>query len=299
MDSAQSLRMTDVSYPFRASAALNQGKLTRRQLRGRHYQRLFQDVYLAQGAVADLRTRSYAAYLLVADHGALAGYSALEWLGAQAAPRDADAEVLLPQGAFRERPGLRVHRDRLSDDEVCTVKGVNVTTPVRTAYDLARWLPLVDAVVAVDALCRHCYVKPERIRSIHDRYPRVRGRRRVEPVIALADPRAESPMETRLRLNLVMHGLPKPTPQHWVTGPGGRRARLDLAYPEFLMAIEYDGDHHRNREVYATDRRRDNWLTEVGWLILRFAAADALGQPEAIARQVGQALHQRSHRPRT
>jgi len=289
--------MTDILYPFRGSEALEQGKLTRRQLRGYRYQRLFPDVYLAQGTVADLHTRSYAAYLLIADHGVLAGYSALEWLGAQAAPRDADAEVLLPQGAFRERPGLRVHRDKLADDEVCTVKGVNITTPVRTAYDLARWLPLADAVVAVDALCRHCHVKPERIRSVHNRYPRVRGRRRVEPVIALADPRAESPMETRLRLNLVMYGLPKPVPQHWVIGPNGRRARLDLAYPEFSVAIEYDGDHHRNREVYATDRRRDNWLAEAGWLILRFTATDALGQPEAIAQHVRQALHQRSHQP--
>jgi very-short-patch-repair endonuclease len=82
-----------------------------------------------------------------------------------------------------------------------------------------------------------------------------------------------------------------------VIGPNGRRARLDLAYPEFSVAIEYDGDHHRNREVYATDRRRDNWLAEAGWLILRFTATDALGQPEAIAQHVRQALHQRSHQP--
>ncbi|MGH3931933.1 MAG: hypothetical protein ACRDTF_18385 [Pseudonocardiaceae bacterium] len=67
-------------------------------------------------------------------------------LGARVAPRDADAEVVVPGGEFRECRGLRVHREQLATDEVETVEGLLVTTAVRTAYDLARWSTLVEGV---------------------------------------------------------------------------------------------------------------------------------------------------------
>jgi hypothetical protein len=95
-----------------------------------------------------------------------------------------------------------VHRDLLADDEVTTVDGVAVTTPLRTAWDLARWLPTVEAVVAVDALARVGGFDPHALLRIQQRYPRARWRRRVPGVVDLSDPRAESPMETRSRLLL-------------------------------------------------------------------------------------------------
>jgi hypothetical protein len=87
--------------------------------------------------------RTHAAYLLVKDRGGvLAGYSAALLLGAGCAPFDAPAEVLVPTDA-RCHPGLRVCRDRLVDSEIATVAGHRVTSAARTAWDLARRLPLV------------------------------------------------------------------------------------------------------------------------------------------------------------
>jgi very-short-patch-repair endonuclease len=63
--------------------------------------------------------------------------------------------------------------------------------------------------------------------------------------------------------------------QYVVRTPGGLFvARLDLAYPQHKLGIEYEGDHHRGRAVYRNDLRRINSLRTCGWTVLRFAAAD-------------------------
>lgn len=73
------------------------------------------------------------------------------------------AEVTV-SGRQREHPGLLVHRDRLAPDEIQLVDGLWVITPLRTAFDLARLLDLVEGVVAaVDALANHCRFHPDLI----------------------------------------------------------------------------------------------------------------------------------------
>lgn len=283
----------DGAKPFRGSDAIADGLLTRKQLRGAKYQRIFPNIYLHRNYYADLRARSLAAYLYVRERGVLAGYSAAELHGAHCAPNDAEAEVLVPRFGLRSRPGLRVHRDVAFDEEIVDLDGVLATSPVRTAFDLARWLPLLEAVVAVDFLARVTGFTPPDVEKLNKRHPYVPWRTRIGPVLSLVDPRSESPMESRLRLAMLLRGLPAPTSQHWVEGPNGQRARLDLAYPEVFVAIEYDGNHHRDRETYAVDRRRDNWLSQMGWLILRFTSDDVLRRPNDTVEQIRRGLTKR------
>ena len=73
-------------------------------------------------------------------------------------------------------------------------------------------------------------------------------------------------------------------------GVGFFVARLDLAYPERRLGVEYEGDHHRGRSVFAHDLRRINALKLLGWRVLRFGAADVFGQPDRIVAQVRAAL---------
>ncbi|MBV8992611.1 MAG: hypothetical protein JO287_02660 [Pseudonocardiales bacterium] len=112
--------------------------------------------------------------------------------------------------------GPYVHRDLLADDEITDAGGLLTTTAVRTAWDLARWLPTVEAVVAMDALAKLGRFTPGAVLQIHGRYPRARWRLRVPGVIDLCDPRAESAMESRARLVLVLRGLPRPELQYRV-----------------------------------------------------------------------------------
>lgn len=277
----------DLNGPFRGSAAVAAGLLTPGVLRGPGYRRLYPDIYVAAGRKVDLVLTSLAAHVLVAGRGVLAGWSAAELLRASCAPPEAPATVLmLPGRQRRPCPGLVVHRGAMSPDETTWRLGCRVTTAVRTAFDLARWAPaLVEKVVAVDALAFRHRFAVDAVRTLALRYVGVHGGAELPRVLSLANPLAESPMETRLRLALVLGGLPASAVQHRVTG-FGRSYRLDLAYPEVLLAIEYDGAEHREAAQARRDLEREAVLTRLGWTVLRFSAGTVLHEPARVAATV-------------
>jgi len=270
--------------PFRGDEALAAGTVTRNELYGPRFRRLFPGVFVPAGLAVDFAVRTRAAYLLVKDRGGvLAGYSAALLLGADCAPRNAPAEVLVPSDA-RGHPGLRVRRDRLAESERTVVAGCRVTTAARTAWDLARRLPLVEAVVATDALARLGPFAPADLLARRLAEPGARGSQRLPEVVGLCDHRAESPMETRLRLALVRGGLPRPEVQFPVRDAHGfTLARVDLAYPPARLAIEYDGAWHLDRRRWSLDRERDITLAAEGWQTLRFGP-DAIDMWQTVRR---------------
>ena len=86
-------------------------------------------------------------------------------------------------------------------------------------------------------------------------------------MIALADGRAESPMESRLRVRLVLAGLPRPQVQYEIRDDRGRFvARLDLAWVEQKVAAEYDGAWHALQ--LDRDRQRLNGITLEKWTVV-------------------------------
>jgi hypothetical protein len=288
--------------PFRGSDALAAGLLTRGRLRGPGFRRLFDDVYVAADVPVDLALRSHAAHLLVAGRGVLAGYSAAEVLGASCGPEDAPAEVALPGGCALRQAGLRVHRGLLQPDEMTVVDGLGVTTRARTAYDLARRAPsLVEAVVAVDALATPAREAPggaflpADVLRLRYRHLGARDSRHLPEVVALADPLAESPMETRTRLALVLHGLPTPVSQFEVRGEGHCHY-LDLAYPRYRIGVEYDGGEHREAEQARRDLERQHRLTALGWTLVRPRALAVFRQPGLVAVQVRRELDRAAQR---
>lgn len=286
--------MGEFTAPLRGSLAVAAGLVTKGQLRGPEFRRLFPDIYLPTNVAPTLAVRSRGAHLLVAGRGALAGYSAAELLGARIAPRDADAEVVA-SGDLRECRGLRVHRDQLADDEVETMAGLVLTSAIRTAYDLARWSTLVEGVVAADALGRIGRFGPSALVGLAARYPGARWRKRVPLVAELMDARAESAMETRCRLSLVLRGLPRPELQYQVRDElGDHVARLDMAYPAARAGMEFDGQHHQDAPVFRADLARHNRLAALGWTVLRASATDVLHNPDRFAAQVRAVLRQRA-----
>jgi len=278
--------------PFRGSAAVAAGFVTRRQLDGLAWRRLYRDVYRRAGLDLDTLAWCYAAGLLLDDRGAVSGLSAAALWGADVCEPGAPVEMTVPPPVhLRPPPGLVIRRSPLDPADVSLRARTPVTSPVRTGYDIARCGNRVAAVVGLDALLSR------RLFGIADvaRYalarPGWRGSAAVGPVLALADAGAESPMETRLRLVLVDGGLPRPVVQHEVRDAGGLFvARLDLAYPAHRLGIEYEGDHHRGRGVFAYDLRRINALKLLGWRVLRFGPADVYRNAAGIVSQVRTAL---------
>jgi len=294
MSSAASVENAVPGWPevFRGTAAIRAGLVTRGQLRGPRYVRLFPDTYVRRGAEPPgLGLRSCAAHLHSGRRGILAGYSAADRLGAGCHPRVAPAELTVLRGTLHPRPGLLVHRDRMRPDEYQLVTGVPVTKPLRTAFDLARRLERVEAVVAVDALANVGRFEPAAVLDLAARYPRARGRTRLPAVVALADSRAGSPMETRLRLVLVLRGLPAPAVQYPVLDDRRRRAVwLDLAYPPHRVGIEYEGQDHTSPERVLRDIGRYTGLVDRGWRIYRFTRHEVYGEPDEIAAKIRRAL---------
>ena len=271
-----------LSGPFRGSVAVETGLVTKNQLAGRSYRRLFPDVYAPCDLAVDLKLRSRAAYLLVADGGGvLAGYSAALLHGADCAPLRAPAEVLV-SGTCRRHPGLAVRYGPTVGDEITEVSGCRVTSPLRTAWDLCRRLDRTEAVVALDALARAGRFSPDDLLARRLGEPGARGCRRLDVIVAASDPRAESPPETRLRLALIEAGLPTPEVQYEIRDEHGFvLARFDLAYPESKLAIEYDGAVHFSRRRREADLQRDTTVAGHGWQTLRFGR-DTIGTAQLV-----------------
>jgi hypothetical protein len=173
--------------------------------------------------VVDLAVRARAGYELFSGLGVLGGWSAAEVLGVvrPRGPSGGDRGALPVPPA----PGPVVRNDTLLPGDATLVGGLRVTTALRTAFDLGRRPPLVEAVVAVDALSRVFGFAPREVVPVGYDHLGARGCRQLPAVVALADPRAESPMETRIRLALHADGLVPPVLQHPV-----RPYVLDLAY---------------------------------------------------------------------
>lgn len=86
---------------------------------------------------------------------------------------------------------------------------------------------------------------------------------------------AESPKETETRLLLTGAGLPEPMIQFVVSAHGRFVARVDLAYPQWRVAIEYEGDGHRtDRDQWRVDIRRQRDLEDLGWIVIRVTELD-------------------------
>ena len=84
-------------------------------------------------------------------------------------------------------------------------------------------------------------------------------------------------------------GLPAAVPQFEVRADGVFLARVDFAYPEQRLAIEYDGLWHAEPGQFARDRRRLNRLFSAGWRVVFVTAAD-LHRPDEVVRRIAEAL---------
>ncbi|EHB58258.1 hypothetical protein MycrhDRAFT_0694 [Mycolicibacterium rhodesiae JS60] len=275
-----------MSSPFIGSAAVASGLLSRGQLRW-NYTAIHPDVYIPNGSerTLDMRTRAAALWVpggIIAGRAAAALHGA-SWIGA-AAP------IELIGRARRRQAGVIVREERIRADESMPLNDLVVTTPQRTALDIARHLPRAEALAHLDALAAATGIKPADVLSIADRYPGARGVRRARAVTPLTDPGAASPRESWLRLLLIDAGYPRPVTQIPVSD-GYRRAFIDLGWDEPKIGLEYEGGHHQSdRGQYVWDVGRQAMLEELGWLIIRVVKEHSRG---FILRRVHDAFNRR------
>lgn len=247
---------------------------------------MFRDVYLAKDAELTAAVKARAAWL--STGATLSGLSAAAILGTKWLSGAAPAEIVRMDR--RGQPGIVAHSYVLSDDEVHTVRGMRVTTPARTAFDIGRGMPVAEAVPILDALLNATGITPTDVLAVADRHPGARGIRRLRAALELADGGAESPQETRVRLLLISAGLPKPETQIEFRD---LRIRVDMGWREWKVAVEYDGiQHWENRYQRSWDIERIVLLEAAGWSVIR-VSAEMLSRPDALAERVEAKLVER------
>lgn len=258
--------------PFIGSEAVATGALTPYRLRSR-FRVLYPDVYLPADAEVTARIRAKAAWLWTRRRGVAAGQSAAALHGAKWVDASRPAEVLW----HNRRPPSGVHSwsDRYADDEVDVIDAVRVTTPARTALDLASRHPAGRAVAAMDALARSTGLAIADVELLVDRYRGRRGMGKARGLLKLVDAGAESPRETWLRLLVIRNGFPPPKTQIPVHDAYGQLiAVLDMGWEDIKVALDYEGAHHRDAERFARDIRRHDELTDLGWIDIRVTSRD-------------------------
>ncbi|MDT5074282.1 MAG: hypothetical protein QOH82_3602, partial [Mycobacterium sp.] len=267
------------------------GRVTPYQLRSK-FDAVHRDVYLPRGSELTAAAQATAAWLWSGRAGVIAGQSAAALHGAKWVDAHRPAELLYPNR--RPPDGIRTWSDRYEDDEVQALRGgLVVTTPARTALDIACRYPLGHAVAAIDALARATKLKTADVDLLAQRYRGRRGVRAALEALDLVDAGAESPQETRVRLVLVKAGFPRPETQIPVYDEYGQLvAVIDMGWRDLRLGVDYEGAHHRmSRRQFDRDIRRYEAVAESGWDDVRITGEDTDG---SIIGRVGRAFDRRT-----
>ena len=200
------------------------------------------------------------------------------------------------------RKGVIGHRSPLAPDDVVFLDGVPVTSMPRTLLDLAGTgaLGLDDLVVIADDLvCEHTrYHHPRTARvplpellAYAGRHRGMAGLRLLNRALGLVRVGVDSPPETRLRLLLGRSLLPAFEPDFVLTDPQGSPLWVDLACPEYRLAVEYDGGHHLTPAQQHSDALRNERTVSAGWRQLVVNRLDVRNGDAWVLMRVRQALH--------
>lgn len=180
------------------------------------------------------------------------------------------------------------HRLSIEDQDVVDWRDLRITGAARTWLDLAGMLDLADLVAAGDYLI-HWENPLTVLAELTDAASRYRGRRGrvlIRAALPMLRDRAESPRESRLRVIIVLAGLPEPLCNYNVFDSTGRFvARADLAYPQFRLLLEYQGDQHRtDRAQWRRDIRRLGEVEDEQWQVLQFTDDDVRAPVQLVTR---------------
>lgn len=281
--------------------------LSRFQLPNVGLRRLHRGLWVPAERAGDLATRCAAALRALPPGSAISHQSAAVLLGLplpdefmpRVAAEDADEgtesededepiHVSVPWPAHPRIRGLRVHVVSGPLPTMTMRNGLVLTGGARLWLDLATLLGRDDLVIAGDVIVRRRLATVKELRALVRAKAGARGSRGARVAVVLLDGRSKSPMETRLRLLLVDHGITGFLVNRTVCDEaGGWLCTPDIQFPLLLIALEYEGDQHRtDRRQWQEDVRRYEVMRQHGWVVIRLVAADVLDRPGATADHV-------------
>lgn len=264
--------------------------------RGRRYRvssgrwrRLYQGVYQLEGAPTTWRSALLAACRAGGDFAAASHRSAAKLWGL-AGGREGHLEIACPRWLRSQHSGLLVHETKLTRSvDLDAVDGIPVTSAARTLLDLGAVCRPTVVEMALDGALRRELVSIRELEATLSALAR-RGRDGcgvLRGILADRSPHStipESEPETLLRRVLLDHGLPAPVPQYVVRHHRRFVARVDFAYPEERIAIEYDSyEHHTGKLALVRDSARRNQLVAIDWTVVTATMEDLRSGGDALS----------------
>jgi hypothetical protein len=283
-------RLEDRGFTVAEAVELGVG---RKRLRGRDLERPFWGVRVRAGSATDVAGLAEAfagrmparAFYSHATAALLWGIP-LPW--SLRSTTSLDVSVPEPLTRIGGR-GITSHRLRITADDTTIVHGLRVTSLERTLLDLASQLEDEDFLAAGDNVLWRRRARRGTVRSLGaalERFPGRRGRPRAEAMIPLMIDRSDSAPESVFRLRFLRAGFPPMIANQDVYDADGRFIAMpDLQLPQYRMAFDYEGDHHRTDPVqWRKDLRRVPRLQDANWHHTRISADDLASPDELLAR---------------
>jgi len=198
---------------------------------------------------------------------------------------DARIHILDPGVRMRPNPALMVHQ-RIGAP-LRRIEGRLVTAPAWTAVEVARTLRRPRALATLDAALRSGACTAGELAAAIGEQKGRRGIVKVRELLAHADGRAESPMESEGRLVFIDGGLPKPVLQYEIVDRCGDRWRVDYAWPDEMVVAEYESmEWHANPESLKHDRRKTARLQECGYTVVPIVVDDVRHRPSDLVARI-------------
>ena len=232
---------------------------------------LFTGVYRMAGAPISWRGDLLGAVFAGGPHGVASHRSGACVWGVDGGDRHLQ-EVLCPRWRRDQHPGLIVHESKALDvRDVTVIDAIPVTTIERTLLDLGAVRHPLTVERAVETALRMQLTTLPALRATVRRLGR-QGRNGAGVLRRILDERdpdqrlTESAMEMRMRQVLRANGLPLPVVQFEIWYQGRFVARVDAAYPDLRIALEYESfEWHMGKAAHIRDNARRNAIVGANW----------------------------------
>jgi very-short-patch-repair endonuclease len=278
----------DPRTPFQRRTALDAG-VSAKALRGPGFRLVLPGAYVAATTTITPLVRARAA-LLPYDGVAWASHASAARVYDLPIPTMADEHVSVARAGLRRRHrGVKAHVGRHAATR--HVHGVRVTEPLMLFVEMAEVLTLVELVVLGDAMVRRRLFTPRQLVTLcaDVRHKAATPARRAAGYVRRD---VDSPMETRLRMLLVLAGLPEPEVNRLIRDEHGEVVRkYDLSYPAVKVAVEFDGKVHvLVPGAWERDLERRDASDHAGWRLLPVIGSGIYATPEHTLRRVHRVL---------
>jgi hypothetical protein len=250
------------------------------RLKSGRWSHLYDGAYRVNGAPLTWRGQLLAACFAggpraVASHRSAA--EIWEWPGR----RTDFVEITCPRWRRGQEAGPVVHESKALDPGDCTVvDNIPVTSPELTLLMLGAVCAPITVEMALDVALNRDLVTYASVRAVLKRVAR-RGRNGAGVLRAIVDERApelpvaESPMETKMLRLLRQLGFPPPVPQFEVWHEGQFYGRLDAAWPDKRVGVEYESyEHHTGKLALVRGNSRRDAFDRIDWRVVGVTAED-------------------------